>query len=189
MECWPMMRQLKAATVIALLGTGPAAADLANENLLVTMPPGYKVDFRTQHNDMVMSEMVPENETVQAWTEMLTVQVFHGLKTTPEAFRDTLQQGWIADCPGASAQTVAGGVESGYSALVWLLDCPRNPETGKPEMTWFKAIQGNDSFYVVQKAFKFVPAKEQIGQWMRYLKAIAVCDTRLPDRPCPQQQN
>ena len=56
--------------------------------------------------------------------------------------------------------------------------------TGKPEITWFKAIQGNDRFYVVQVAFKAWPSKEQITRWMGYLKEVTVCDTRLPDRAC-----
>ena len=52
------------------------------------------------------------------------------------------------------------------------------------EITWFKAIQGNDSFYVAQVAFKAWPSKEQVTQWMRYLKDVTGCDTRLPDRAC-----
>jgi hypothetical protein len=38
---------------------------------------------------------------------------------------------------------------------------------------------------VVQKAFKFEPSKEQITEWARFLKGVTVCDTRLPDRACP----
>jgi len=56
----------------------------------------------------------------------------------------------------------------------------------KPEYTWFKAIQGNDSFYVVQKAFKFNPSEEQITQWTAFFRSIKVCDSRLKDRPCPK---
>jgi hypothetical protein len=74
----------------------------------------------------------------------------------------------------------------GYPAAVWLMTCPRNRETAKPENTWFKAIPGNDSFYVVQKAFKFEPSKEHIEQWTLYLKRGTACDTRLPERPCPK---
>ena len=81
-------------------------------------------------------------------------------------------------------QPVAQGDENGYPSMVWLQNCPLNKATGKPEITWFKAIQGNDSFYIVQVAFKAWPSKEQITQWMGYLKDVAVCDTRLPDRPC-----
>ena len=134
---------------------------------------------------MVMSEMVPAGETVNNWTEMVTVEIFHELKTPPEKFRDTLRQRWIAACPGGSGADVKSGKENGYPVLVWLLDCPNNPETGKPEMTWFKAIAGNDSFYLVQKAFKFKPAKDQIDHWMAYLKSVAVCDTRIAGRGCP----
>jgi hypothetical protein len=164
----------------------PAAAQLVNENLLVALPPGYKTDFQVQRNNMDMSEMVPTSETVHDWTEMVTVQVFHGLKAEPEKFRQTMQQRWTAACPGASGAEVTSGIENDYPVLIWLLDCPKNPDTGKPEMTWFKAIAGNDSFYLVQKAFKFEPTKEQVDRWMHYLKSVAVCDTRLPARACPQ---
>jgi hypothetical protein len=61
-----------------------------------------------------------------------------------------------------------------------------NKATGKPEITWFKAVRGNDSFYVVQKAFKFTPSAEQVTTWTQYLRGVAVCDTRLPDRTCPK---
>ena len=165
----------------------PAAAQLVNENLLVEMPPGYKVGFRDKNNDRLMSEMVPANQTVDDWTEMVTVQIYYGLKATPEQFEARVEKGWLAACPGATANAVASAVENGYPMLLWLLNCPRNPDTAKPEMTWFKAIQGNDSFYVVQKAFKFAPSKDQVAHWMSYLKAVAVCDSRLADRSCPPQ--
>jgi len=60
-----------------------------------------------------------------------------------------------------------------------------NPATGKPELTWFKALQGNDNFYLVQKAFKFEPSGEQVTDWVNFLNTVKVCDTRLPDRACP----
>ena len=50
-------------------------------------------------------------------------------------------------------------------------------------------MQGNDSFYVVQKAFKFTPNKEQITRWVEYLKAVRVCDLRLAERACPPTRN
>lgn len=180
------MSRLLISLAIALLLIRPASAQLVNENLLVALPPGYKIGFRTERNAMLMREMVPDNETVDNWTEMVTVQIFHGMKATPEAFKDTLQRQWNAACPGATGAEITSAVENGYAVLLWLLDCPRNPGTGKPEFTWFKAIAGNDSFYLVQKAFKFEPTKEQVNHWMRYLKTVAVCDTRLAARACPQ---
>lgn len=166
-----------------------ASAQLVNENLLVEVPPGYKIDFQDHKPNMLMNEMVPTSETVGNWTEMMTVQIFYNLKTTPEKFTNTLAGGWIAACPGATSNSVASGDENGYPAAVWLLNCPKNPATGKPEITWVKTMQGNDSFYVVQKAFRFTPSKDQVVQWMKYLRSVAVCDSRLPDRACPQTKN
>jgi hypothetical protein len=173
----------------ALLFARPAAAELVNENLLTGLPPGYKIAFQDKKHDMLMNEMVPSEETVDNWTEMVTVQIFYGLKGTPEQFESKVESGWRTSCPSANANLVADDVEKGYPARVWLLNCPLNPATGKPEMTWFKAIEGNDSFYVVQKAFRFAPSKEQITQSMQYLKAVAVCDSRVPARACPQTRN
>jgi len=50
-------------------------------------------------------------ETVEKWTEMLTVQVFYGLKITPEQFMRQLESRWRNACPGAGdAQPIVGGV-------------------------------------------------------------------------------
>jgi hypothetical protein len=179
------MHMLKLSLLFAVLSASPAAAELVNENLLVPLPEGYKVGFQTRKNNMDMQEMVPTNETVDNWTEMVTVQIFNGLKALPGEFRRGLDLRWRANCPSTNAAQITSDLENGYPALVWLLDCPNNPATGKPEITWFKAVAGNDAFYLVQKAFKFEPSKEQVTQWRHFLEAVKVCDSRLPDRACP----
>ncbi|MBV9261266.1 MAG: hypothetical protein JO205_07835 [Pseudolabrys sp.] len=179
------MRSVRRAVLIALFLAAPAHAQLINENLLVTMPPGFKVGFQDQKNNMRLTEMVPPGETVENWTEMVTVQVFLGLKTSPQAFKERIEQGWLAACKEGGAHAVSDDPESGYPALIWVLSCPRNPATGKPEITWFKAVAGNDSFYVVQKAFRFMPVQEQMTKALAYLGSVKVCDSRRADRACP----
>jgi hypothetical protein len=173
---------LSLATALSL---APPAFAFENENLLVAVPKGYKPDYNAKNARGIITEMVPQGESVKAWTEMLTVQIFFRSKPGPEAFKQRIAQGWIKACKGASAHPIAQGQENGYPFAVWMLACPRNAQTGKPEWTWFKAIQGNDSLYVVQKAFKFEPAREQVIAWTKYLKGVSVCDTRLPERHCP----
>ncbi len=184
-----MRRAFWLSMFFALTLTRAASAQLTNENLLVTVPSGYKIDFQEHKPNSLMNEMVPTSETVNDWTEMVTVQIFYNLKTTPDAFEAKMASGWLAACPGAKNVSIASGPENGYPAAVWLLNCPKNPATGKPEITWVKIVQGNDSFYVVQKAFKFAPSNDQVVQWMKYLRSVAVCDSRLPDRACPPSKN
>jgi hypothetical protein len=164
-----------------------AAAQLQNENLLVTMPDGFKMDFQEKTKEMLISEMVPGAESVDNWTQMVTVQIFFGLKSGPEEFKSRVETGWARACRGSSAHAIAQGKENGYPFAVWLLACPLNKTTGKPEFTWFKAMQGNDSLYVVQVALKARPSEEATTRWMDYLRAVRVCDTRLPDRACPAE--
>jgi hypothetical protein len=160
-------------------------ADLENENLLQPLPSGYKVDFQTKQGNMIMTEMVPQAETVDSWSEMITTQIFLGMKsTTPEQFQEGMAKRWLAACRGGEVATITKGVENGYAFSIWLQTCSKNPSTGKPENTWFKAIKGNDSFYLVQKAYRFDPSKDQITHWMQYFRSVTVCDTRLADRQC-----
>jgi hypothetical protein len=174
------------AALLLLLAAAPARAHLVNENLLVGLPPGYKVGWQDRKPNLQMSEMVPAGETVESWTEMVTVQIFFGMKSTPDQFRDRLGGLWTSACPGGRVHPVDAGPDNGYASLIWVLSCERNPKTGKPEITWVKAVQGNDSFYVVQKAFRFMPSQEQATRWLKYLTDVKVCDSRLPDRRCPQ---
>ncbi len=178
--------RLRSLAVAALLLAAPAHAQLVNENLLAGLPPGYKVDFQQKKDRQMISEMVPVAENVNAWTEMVTVQIFFGLKVPPDDFRARIEKLWGDSCPGSQFSTVSKALENGYPALTWKQTCPLNKTTGKPEITWMKAIGGNDSLYVVQKAFKFTPSDAQVATWTDYLRSVAVCDTRRPDRACPK---
>lgn len=160
-------------------------AELKDETLLQNIPNGYKLGFQTKKDNMVMTEMVPQAESVNDWTEMVTTQVFLGMKNaTPEQFQTTMSQSWLAACKGGETAPITKGVENGYPFSIWVQACPLNQSTGKPETTLFKAIKGNDSFYVVQVAFRSGLTKDKM-EWMKYLKTVAVCDNRLADRRCP----
>ncbi len=181
-------RILPFIAVASLLIVSPSfSAELKNENLLQNVPDGYKIDYQSKEQNVIIMEMVPEQQSVNNWDEMVTTQIMLGLKNvTPETFQASMQKMWSDACQGAQFATMKQGKENGYSFSFWMQGCPNNPETGKPEFTFLKAIQGNDSFYVVQKAFKFNPSKDQIVQWSQYLRSVGVCDSRLPKSKCPK---
>lgn len=179
-----MTGQLLSICLLALLPF-TVQAELKDENLVQDLPTGYKIDFQARKGNMIMTEMVPQAESVKNWTEMLTSQIFLGLKNaTPEAFQAFMQKSWATSCKDAEFATVAKGEENGYPFVVWIQACPLNTTTGKPEHTFVKAIKGNDSFYVVQRAFKASPTNAQVTEATQHLRSVTVCDTRLPDRPC-----
>lgn len=184
------MRRLPLRSVVLglalLLCFGTAStAQLKNENLLVGLPQGFKVGFSEQRNGMNMQEWVPSNETVQNWTEMVTVQVFlNRTDLDPVKFLTTLQQQWAGACKGSNATPAATSRVNGYLSASMLLRCPLLDRTGKPETTMVKTIKGNDSFYVVQRAVRALPTSAQLEQTKKYLDGVSLCDTRLPAHPC-----
>ncbi len=159
---------------------------LQDENILTPLPSGFKVAFRTVKGQMTLSEYIPEQETVDDWSRMITVQIFHGMKRdNPDRLAIGLGKLWKSNCADGDAQKIGEGVENGYSFSLWMFTCHLNPNTKKPENMWFKVISGEDALYSVQYAYRKELSKELIGPAVEYLQRVAVCDTRRADRPCP----
>ena len=174
------------ALLTILSSTYPAKAALENENLISPMPNGFKIGYSSNQGQMMVSEFVPNSETVDNWSTMITVQVFHGLGKVPaDDFAGRILSLWKPACPGGDGTKIKSDIENGYSFSLWLLTCPLNPKTAKPENMWLKVIQGRDSLYAVQYAYRKELVKELIGPATNYLKGAMVCDTRLMDRVCP----
>ena len=129
----------------------PVLAGLKDENLLTPLPHGFKLGW--QSPDGHMQEFVEPPDTVDDWSKMITIQIFHGLKNiNPDAFAERLAARWKSGCADASAQKVRDGIENGYPIAVWIYVCPLNAATHKPETMWLKGIGGADSLYVTQYA-------------------------------------
>jgi hypothetical protein len=171
--------------LLAAMTSATDTVQLQNENLLMTMPDGYKTDFYEKTTDMLTSEMVPVDQSVSNWTQLLRTQIFFALKTTPAKFKTEMDKARVRVCSVHSSRTLIEETENGYATSTWYDRCSLNAAMGSPEFSWFKGIQGNDSFYLVQVALKVEPTNEASTRWMEYLKKVFICDTRLPDRACP----
>jgi hypothetical protein len=114
------------------------------------------------------------------------VQVYLGQNSlTPAQAQETLTTDWFNACANSESYPIADGEENGYDFSLWQLYCPLNPSTQLEEYTYMKAIAGNDSFYLVQVAFRYEPTEADVTRWMQYLKQVQVCDTRIAERACP----
>jgi len=174
------------AAFVALSGRSASGAALQDENLLAAIPPGFQIGNTAQQGPMIIAEYVPQGETVSGWSRMVTVQVFRNLKKfDADQFADGIRRRWLVACAGSEVSKVRGGEENGYSFSLWLFACPMNQATGKPENMFAKFISGNDALYSVQYAYRAALTKDIVPPAMTYLGSIRVCDTRLPDRPCP----
>jgi hypothetical protein len=161
-------------------------AQLRDENLLVAVPKGFEKGYENGNARSSIMEFVPTGQTVEHWDEMLTVQIVRGnaIGSIP-AFRARANALYASACEGATSTGIREGTENGYAFAFWLDDCPLNKKSGTPERAFIKAIAGNDSLYIVQRAYRSALTKEQATGASTYLSGIRVCDTRKPEHPCP----
>jgi hypothetical protein len=155
------------------------------ENLLFSPPKEFKVGFESNRDNRSMTEWVPTAETVEDWTQMLTVQIYRGAAIDAATFLQSVGKRYMGACPGTTSKGIFTGQINGYVVSMLLLKCPTNPGTGKPETTAFRVIKGKDALYSVQHAWRGVPSDQDLDDVMHALAKVTVCDTRTPDHPCP----
>ncbi len=110
-------------------------------------PAGFKVGYKGTSNGVNLMEWVPSGETVQNWSEMVTVQIFtRRADLDPAQFLGRLQQQWLAACPGSKPASIPTGKANGYTISMMMLHCPLLAATGKPETTMFPGDQGKRQF-------------------------------------------
>jgi len=153
-----------------------------SERLVMPPTPGYvALTESVNPNGSRVMQMVPTHQSAQNWTDMLSIhQVLDpsGQVPAPRQFLAPIEAGWLKACPGSTSTWLREGEEDGHRFALLMLTCPNNPATGKPEHAWLKGLQGAYSHYVVQKAFRYVPQREQTLEWMAWLRGTGLCRPR-----------
>lgn len=192
----PVLRAVLAC--LAVTGCAPASPPSAGppgEQLLVSLPPrDWVVGYTAGDGRQTITEYVPRGQTVEDWSEMLTVQTFRGDPTPALAFLERTKA--VADrerpCDVTDFSIMGSRKVNGYDGSRAQMFCTRGKRNGKGEITLFQALRGRDSLYVVQRAKRTRPyttravpwTREEIQAWNAHLNSVLVCDLRDPGRPC-----
>lgn len=162
----------------ALFLSGSAlAAEIDNkpEKLNFFVPKGWRVAHQVQEQDRAILEIIPEKETVENWTRMITVQTFGSPeKYQPESFIKGMGELAKKFCAGVVLFPVRNDQQNGFSFSQKILLCTKNRATNNDEEMHIKAIKGEESFYVVQVASRTDMPREEMQYWALYLRDVAV---------------
>ena len=169
-----------AAVMLPLTAQAAQAAERASFG---EPPKDFKIGYQTQQNGMIMVELVPQKQTVDNWTQMITLQSMAGANPGVTTFGNNLSTLWKNTCPESSFDTVLEGKENGYPFALWMIACENNPSSNQPEVTWVKTVQGNDGLYVKQYAFRYAPNYAEITNAMEHLHNLIVCNNSAK-HPC-----
>ena len=136
----------------------------------------FEIGYEKYSDELAMTEFVPIGETVQDWSQMITIQSLIGYRPeTLESFATRFTQLVIDDCSGSDQEIILSDVQYGYNSLLLSINCQENLNTGLPERILVKAIQGDEALYVVQKAWKYDPKDGELADWFYELESFIVC--------------
>lgn len=126
--------------------------------------------------DPTMREFVARGETVKDWTRMLTVQTLPWrMGLTPTGVLRMVANGMEAACGGATSSPIDAATLDGRDGATIRVDCPRNPQTGKAETMFARAVQGDRSITMVQAAVRRAPGAEDVAWATQVLSSLTFC--------------
>lgn len=84
----------KLMLAIAMLPLAVQTAQAEEFGSFGAPPKGFKVGCQSAQNGVTLIELVPQKQTVEDWTQMVTLQSMAGMKPGVEQFFGNLSASW-----------------------------------------------------------------------------------------------
>lgn len=187
-----MVKQILASAAILSLGTAGVSEAAANNKrsngikassagyavispifsqlVSFTLPVGFTTVWEDGNKTNYLREAVPAGETVESWTQMVTVTGAKGLSgnpnVTPRSFASAIAGGFEKACPDTYSDKILkeGKNERGYDQFVAVVSCGATPGGSgiSSESALIVVIKGDRDYYTVQWAERGSPSGKAI---------------------------
>jgi hypothetical protein len=158
----------------------------AEEGLRVGLPEGFILGFADGDGRDMIREYLRAGETLQNWTDLVTVQRFSGLAgVDPLAYVDAVAANLRDVCPDARVTPPDATMAGPYRSAAIMARCPVSPRTGGSEVFAMRAFAGVQAMHVVQYAFTRDPNRAEIDAAIALISDAVLCDLARADAPCP----
>ena len=153
-------------------------------------PARFRPVHESSKGDRYIREVVPTGQTVEAWSEMITVTGAKGLAavphSTPRAFVEQIGGGFRRACPETFSSRVIGETQfGGHDAFIAIVGCGvvKSAPSPRSEAALLIALKGAADMYTIQWAERGAASdklKVEIDEtWSTRLKSLG------PIRLCP----
>jgi hypothetical protein len=190
-----------AATVAAAEPRLTAVSPVFHELVAFTLPPEVKSAKATYERDngaFYIREHVPDGESVDKWTQMITLtgakDLAHNENATPRGFVSSLANAFKIHCPDSFATTELGPQAIGdHQGFAIIASCGHVQAASQAfsESALILAIKGSSDMYAIQWARRGAssngPLKLDNGYWSKQLEKlqpIKLCPI-VPGEPAP----
>jgi hypothetical protein len=151
--------------------------------IVMSVPDGFSGAFQNTRNGFYIQESVPSGETVDHWSQMITLTGRQGAANNPQASPRALVLnifgGFQRACPTTFAIVEMGARKiDGYEAFAAIGSCGSVPATtgSHSETALILGIKGAEDFYTIQWAERGppsdVPLALDANQWVERFKRL-----------------
>lgn len=180
----------QAAQPEARVDTIPAIMPVFGQMLAFSYPAIFNPANERSAGGHYLQESVLKGESLQKWSQMLTVSSLKGLvsnpNVTPQVFLSSIANGFKKACPESFAGVSLGELKvDGNEAFAVWVSCGTVPAQGSSysESMVALAIKGEADYYTLQWAERGKSIKKPMefneGKWVGRLKAL------MPVKLCP----
>lgn len=163
-----------------------------------SMPPAFVAVFEDVKGTSYIREAVLKGETVNRWTQMITVTGHKGIaanpQVTPESFAVSIASGFKKACPDSFAAKPFGATAFGkHDAFIAVASCGRIESSADKhgETALIIAVKGSADYYTIQWAERASSSAQTPAiadaKWqerLQKLKPIQFCPI-VPGEPAP----
>ena len=184
-----MRKLLFAAPLMAAIAATalPAAAwtDDAGERLVSPDLPGFTVSYAAANETQSIREELPEGETTQKWSRLVTSQRFTGLaaQIAPAKYAKRIVASMSRRCPKSQVTDRHSFEIADRKAYRFQIDCPRGA-SGKAETFLVLAVAGASDMHVKQIALRGLTVDTAVPWGKAFLKATTFCEAGSTQGVC-----
>ena len=144
--------------ISAVIKSAKIIIPIYSQKLAFQLPTTWKAEHKDQKPSMFMMELLPKDENINSWQNLLTIQGFKNLASrgiTPERFISDMHNRFKNICgKHAVFEKLEPTMIDGFSAQQAILGCSKVPNQNYSETAYWLVIKGKKDIYVVQKALR-----------------------------------
>jgi hypothetical protein len=175
---------------LAAAAVPTAISPVFHQLVLFSLPAGFKAAFEKTNGSFYIREHIPEGESVDKWTRMITLTAAKDLASnpdaTPQALLGRMAAGFRTHCPDTFTSAVLGPqTVDGHAGFEMIASCGHVPAGGGAysETAIMLAIKGSSDYYTLQWAERGPDSPRPLNldnnYWTRQLELLR------PIRLCP----
>lgn len=160
------------------------------EVLQLHLPPAWHTVHKEWLENRGVKEVVPDDQTIINWREMLAFQVIDNVNMSPQGYLSQVREALQENCEFSAFRTLSGRVSSRYAEATQISWCGQVAGVAWGEIVLTRIIAGENTLYSLNKSWRTIPFRSveaiglpeaEIQLWLTQLNKSRLCDTRQND--------